>query len=227
MPRPSYESSPYGVVNYDRYRTQPGGALMWSPDLQSEIGGVEGRRQALTQQRVQNQRWWENAAKLGSAAIIGGAGMAGMGGATGASAASAAPSITAPTVAGAGGSTLGSILNSDALGLGVGAVTSWLGNRSQNRSTRYVADLNAKNTTETLALERERLEREMANANLDRADALKMQEAINELKRRELDATEEDRAYNRSLVEAREARSAPRREMSARAMRSLGAILGI
>lgn len=137
-----------------------------------------------------------------------------------------APSVAAPVVTGAGGSTLGSILNSDALGLGVGAVTNWLGNRSQNKSNKYVADLNAKNTSETLALERQRLEQEAQNANLDRADAMKMQEAINELKRRELDAAEEERAYTRSLVEARELRAAPRREMSARAMRSLGSILG-
>jgi len=145
----------------------------------------------------------------------------------GGAAAATTSAAGAPVVSGAGGTTLGSILNSDALGLGVGAAMNYFGNRSQNQANRYATDVNARNTAETLALERQRLEQEATNANLDREDARKLNEAINELKRRELDAAEEDRAYNRSLIEARELRAAPRREMSARAMRSLGSILGL
>lgn len=214
-PRPgSIWSSPLMKKNVDDYSRSMGGIVKWAPRLATAaVGGLAGAAVAP--------------ALLGGS-VAGGTASSGYSspGVFSGIFGGGAPSVVAPTVAGAGGSTLGSILNSDALGLGVGAVTNWLGNRSQNKANRYVADLNAKNTAETLALERSRLEQEMQNANLDRADAMKLQEAVNELKRRELDALEEDRAYNRSLIEAREMRAAPRREMSARAMRSLGAILG-
>jgi hypothetical protein len=80
---------------------------------------------------------------------------------------------------------------------------------------------------EALALQRQQLEAELRNADLDRADAKAANDALNELKRRELAASEEERAYKRGLEEQRETRLAPYRRQSEAALQRLSAIWGL
>jgi hypothetical protein len=113
------------------------------------------------------------------------------------------------------------------MNLGVNALTTLFGMRSQTKAAdRARAEQLAANR-EALALERQRLELEARNADLDRADAKAANDAINELRRRELAAAEEERAFNRGLVEAREGRLAPYRANSQAAMRRLAEMWGL
>jgi hypothetical protein len=80
---------------------------------------------------------------------------------------------------------------------------------------------------EAIALERQRLEMELSNANLDREDARALNAAINELKKRELDAMEEERAYTRANTDADRARRVPYQEASRAALGKLSSMWGI
>ncbi len=141
----------------------------------------------------------------------------------------AAPgAATTATAAPAAGkfATLGKLFSSPGMELGVNTGLSLLGMRSQNRAADQARNDTLTQYREGLALERQRLEAETRNADLDRADAKALNDAINELKRRELDAAEEERSYRRGLEEAREARLQPYRDNSLRAMNALYSMLG-
>lgn len=136
--------------------------------------------------------------------------------------------------AAAGKFTLGSLLGSKGMELGVGVGTSLLAQRSQNKANRYTTDRNAELTREQMRLENERLVRAEAAEAADRADAERRWQAEQAFQKSTFDATEEERAYNRSisdrqlrLDDEREQRRAPYRAASERAMRTLGSILGI
>lgn len=123
--------------------------------------------------------------------------------------------------------TLGKLFNSSGTELGVNAGLSLLGMRSQNKAADQArADTLAANR-EALALQRQQLEMEMTNANLDREDARAAQAALNELRKRELDAAEEERAFNRSITEQDRAYQAPFREASVGALRKLQSMWGL
>lgn len=101
----------------------------------------------------------------------------------------------APTVAGKGiASLLGkpgvapAIINSGA---------ALLQQRSQNKATNEATRLTLAGNAEALKLQREQLEAETRNADLDREELRAQNAAINELKRRELAAAEEVRAFDR------------------------------
>lgn len=125
------------------------------------------------------------------------------------------------------GFSLGKLLGSrgvEAIGNGV---TSILGMRSQNNANRYATDVNARLTAQQIQMEQDRIARQEAADAADRADAQKRWEAEQAMKAKELAASEEERAYNRQLLDAREARRALYDPYRQNAMRSLGAILGI
>lgn len=69
--------------------------------------------------------------------------------------------------------------------------------RSQNKATNEATRLTLAGNAEALKLQREQLEAETRNADLDREDLRAQNAAINELKRRELAAAEEVRAFDR------------------------------
>lgn len=148
---------------------------------------------------------------------------------------SAAGSATLPAVAtegigfssAGGGMTLGSLLGSRGFEAAMNAGTSLFGMRAQNRANRYAADANSRLMAEQIAMERERLRVQQEADAADRADAERRWAAEQAFAAKQFDAGEEERAYNRSLVEAREARRAAFRPYSERAMRTLGSILGI
>jgi hypothetical protein len=136
----------------------------------------------------------------------------------------------APVVAGGtsgGGMTLGSLLGSRGFETGVNALTGFLGNRSQNKANRYAIDANARLTADQIRFEQERIRRQEEADALDRADAERRWNAEQALRAQQHAASEEERAYNRRLMDAREARRAVFRPYSERAMRTLGSILGI
>jgi hypothetical protein len=167
-------------------------------------------------------------------ALLGGGGAAASGSATvnGLPLVPHAASVASGTAG--GGMTLGSLLGSRGFEVGANALTSLFGMRSQNRANRYATDANARLTSEQLAFERERIRRQEEADALDRADAERRWQAEQERYAREHAASEEERAYRRTisdrqlrLDDEREARRAVFRPYSERAMRSLGAILGI
>lgn len=125
------------------------------------------------------------------------------------------------------GFSLGRLLGSRGFEALANGATSLLGMRSQNNANRYATDVNARLTAEQLAMERERLAREQAAADADRADAKARWDAEQAMAARQFAASEDERAYNRQLLEAREARRAMYDPYRQNAMRSLGAILGI
>ncbi|CAB4187138.1 hypothetical protein UFOVP1601_48 [uncultured Caudovirales phage] len=69
--------------------------------------------------------------------------------------------------------------------------------RSQNKATNEATRLTLAGNAEALKLQREQLEAETRNADLDREELRAQNAAINELKRRELAAAEEVRAFDR------------------------------
>lgn len=142
-----------------------------------------------------------------------------------------APASTAAATTGATSAgrfaTMGRLFNSPGMELGVNSALNLFGMRSQNRANDQARQDALLQYREGLALERQRLEQEMQNAALDREDARALNAAVNELKRRELEADEEQRSFERGLVEARETRLAPYRETSAAAMNRLRAMWGL
>lgn len=126
---------------------------------------------------------------------------------------------TAPSV-----SRLGSVMNSNGANLGVNAALAVYGQKSANKANDQARRDLLNSQREALALQRQQLETEARNADLDREDARALNTAINELKKRELDAAEEARAFERSLVEQRETRLAPYRKISEQALNRLSAM---
>lgn len=122
------------------------------------------------------------------------------------------------------GSRLGSIFSSKGMDLGVNAGLSLLGMHSSNKAADQArADTLAANR-EAIALQRQQLEEQTRNATLDRADAKAANDAINELKKRELDAAEEERAYNRARLDREDAQLAPYRQRGQQALDRLAAM---
>lgn len=170
---------------------------------------------------------------LGSMFTGGGAPVSGAMQAAGAATSPAASSATAAAKTGIGGR-LASIFTNPATSALVNAGTSYLANRSQNKANDQARRDTLAANAEALALQRQQLEMEMTNANLDREDARAAQAAMNELRKRELDAAEEVRAFDREQAqyvrakdEASEARRAPYREAGTKALARLNAIWGI
>lgn len=152
---------------------------------------------------------------LGS--FLGGSSAAASGGSTAIPAGfSYAPAAGGAMTAVGQGMSLGKFLNSDLLGLGVNSVMSILGNRANSRAQQEALAAQTAANNQAHALQLQSL-----------ADARAANDAQNEMRRRELAASEEDRAFNRRLIEEREARLAPYRAMSERARMSLASFLGL
>lgn len=126
-----------------------------------------------------------------------------------------------------GGMTLGRILGSRGFDTVANGVTSWLGNRAQNKANRYATDANTALMSRQIAMEQERIKAQQDADAADRVDATRRFDAEEAFKAKQFAASEEERAYTRKLLDDREARRAVFRPYSERAMRSLGAILGI
>lgn len=162
-------------------------------------------------------------------AIFGGLGASGAASSTGAAASTgySSPGIYGGLFGGGGGGaltsaaarapfSLGAMLNSDAMGLGVNFLTSWMGNRSASRSNERAIAAQMAANAEATALQRAAMDESRRQFDLSQADARAANEAANEFRRRELAASEEERAYARRLMEEREARLMPYRQRANR-----------
>lgn len=121
---------------------------------------------------------------------------------------------------------LGSVLNSPVAGLGVNFLSSWMGNRANSRAQRDALAAQMRQNDAATALERDQIAEQRRQFDTSQADARAAREAENEMRRRELAASEEERAFNRRLVEEREARLAPYLASAERARRTLAQLLG-
>lgn len=111
---------------------------------------------------------------------------------------------------------------------------SLIGQRSQNKAADQARRDTLAANAEALKLQREQLEMETRNADLDREELRAQNAAINELKKRELDAAEEVRAFDReqamylrSKDEATETRRAPYRQAGTAALGRLMSMWGL
>lgn len=150
--------------------------------------------------------------------------------------AATAPSvIPATTPAKAGfGSKLSGFLAGPLASTIAGGLFSIGAQRSQNKAAEQARRDTLAANAEALKLQREQLELEARNADLDREDARALNAAINELKKRELDAAEEVRAfereqalYLRSKDEATEKRREPYRQAGQAALGRLMSMWGL
>ncbi len=176
-----------------------------------------------------------------AAALAPGGALAGMYGGGAAAAAPGAVSLPAAATEGVGFSaagpatshamggmaTLGKLFNSRGAELGVNAGLSLYGQHAQNKAADQARADALKGQQEAIALQRQQLEQEATNANLDREERKQLNDAINELKKRELDAAEEERSYLRTKDEQSEARLQPYRQISEQALRRLSSMWGL
>lgn len=139
---------------------------------------------------------------------------------------SAAGPATAAAKSG-GLATLGKLFNSRGAELGVNAALSLYGQHAQNKAADQARADALKGQQEAIALQRQQLELEATNANLDREERKALNDAINELKKRELDAAEEQRAYDRNKDEQEQTRLQPYRQISEQALRRLSSMWGL
>lgn len=146
------------------------------------------------------------------------------GGGAAAATSAGAGAVTAPAVGKL--ATLGKLFSSPGFSTAVNAGTTLLGMRSGNKAADQARTDQLSANREAIALERERLEMEARNANLDREDARALNDAINKLKQQELDLQIEGRDYERSLYNAREARLQPHRQASEAALAKLMSMWG-
>lgn len=153
----------------------------------------------------------------------------------GAATGAGASTMIAPAAATAGRlATIGKMFSSPGMALLVNSGLAYAGQRAQSRQADQArADLLAHNR-EALALQRQQLEQEAQNAALDRAERQALNAEINKLRRMELEAAEEERAYRRTVDEeergyrrAREARLEPYRRISESAMNRLSSMWGL
>lgn len=182
---------------------------------------------------------WKNAV-LPVAAAFGGPALAGLftGGAGAAAGAGAGASMSAPAAAGAATSagrlaTLGKLFSSSGFDTAVNAGTTLYGMKKGHQAADTARADQIEYQKKALALEIARLEAETRNADLDRADAKALNDAINALKQQELDLQIEQRDYTRSQdafergeYTARQTRLAPYRQASETALNKLMGMWG-
>ena len=128
-------------------------------------------------------------------------------------AASAAPAATGGAIAPAVAAGASKFSLSGLLGLanlGVGTATSLYGANKADKTARYQADLQATSVAEQMALERERLAEEKSQF-MTQQDELRRQWAAQQaFQAKQFAASEDERLYNRKLLEDREGRKAAR-----------------
>lgn len=144
-------------------------------------------------------------------------------------------SMVSPAASSGGGllGKLGKLFGSNLFGKVVEGAFGVYGQKQANKQLDRAAAAQADINNRTLALQQQQIDDARRAADLDRADALKATEAMNELKRRELAASEEERAFTRAeaerqrqLRDERELRLAPRRQMSDQALAALMGMFG-
>jgi len=153
-------------------------------------------------------------AMAGGAALAGSGAAAGAGGGAGAGAAGVGAGAAGAGAGTGAGMTLGNMWNF--ANLGVGAASSYFGQRSQNRAL-----------DKQMQMQRDEINARMAADAEARAEAKRQFDAQQANETRRFAADDEERAFQRRLVEEREARMAPYRAAADRARQRLAAFLGL
>jgi hypothetical protein len=208
---------------------------MLAPYGQAAIDrGYDTAEEFARVQDARNRRdFWMKAVLPTVGFAAGGAALGAVGGSGAASVPGAVGSNIAPlgggTVTGGGGMgfSLGKLLGSRGFETGANALTSLFGLRSQNKANKYATDVNARLMSDQVRMEQERIARQEAAEAADRADIERRWMAEQAQSKQEFDALQEQRAYDRRILDEREGRRAMYRPYSEAAMRSLGRILGI
>ena len=242
----AYKHRP-GQIDFDAYRSQPGGAIMMTPEFEGRLSSANAAIDAETQRKLDSQRRMEKIFRSVSMAIpAAGAGMAAAGAGAPAFGIGAANTgaWTAPTVgsaatatSGAGGlmGRLGKIFSSTGFETAANAGLSLLGLRSQNKASDQARKDALANQTKMIELEQQRLAQELQNANLDREDARALNAAIQELEGKKFALAQEsaqfDREnalFNRGVVEREQgAKDRYRSTISEPAAARMRSILGL
>lgn len=227
---------------YDNTRSaKQGGGWIERADPMAWVNELSGLRQKAHDDLMRSQGRWKTADKFawGATTIPLGAAASSILAGTGAPAAAGASSYVNDAVKGVSdlvGSfgapashamSLSGFLNAPATGLGINAVTGILGQRSANNAANRASQAQLSALDRQLAADAENRAQQMQQFQMSQADARAANEASNALRRQELAASEEERAFSRKLIEDREARLAPYRQMSDRARLSLASFLGM
>lgn len=197
---------------------------------------------SFQQQRIADSKKWTNRASRAALTGVGAIATAGIGPMLfgGGAASGAAGSVNGlPIIPHAGsvasnlapaaarqGFSIGRLLGSKGAELGAGLFTSIMGNRSASRAQRDANALTERTNAAQMALAERQFNTEQANFAADRADAIRRWEAEEAFRAKQFAAEEEERLEQRRLRDEREARLAPRREMSRQALLRVGQILG-
>lgn len=216
----------------------------WSPDstkkvVASQGGSAYGNYMAANHNRGFD---WRLPAAMVAAPLIGSAAPALFGGGGAAAGAGGAGGYSSPGIFGSlfgGGATgnviapavksglsLSSFLNAPATGLGVQGLFSILGNRAQGKAQQQASLMQLSALDRQLAADAANRADQMKQFEATQTDARAANAAQNELRRRELESAEADRAFQRKLLEDREARLAPYRATAEQARMTLAAMLG-
>ena len=225
----------YMVPGSDARNTARWQAL--TPQQRAAEQAYVNQQQQITDARTNRGRRFGNLVGAGVRGVVGAAATGGALGALGAGgAAGAAPSasgsgfwsgVTAPTFGGgsaagaAGGGMVSQPASRFTLGglmklaeIGVPAITSLFGMRSQNRALDRQSQTEQQNLAEQMAFAREQEARRQQEYERQMTEEARRYDIDERNRQRELTAAEEERAFNRRLLEERETRRAPYRQAS-------------
>lgn len=223
---------------YDNTRSSKnGGGWIERADPMAWVSELSGLRDKAAADLARSQGRWHTADKLafGASAIPFAAAASPLLAGTGAASATT-PGIVGPMSSGglswaapaaAKGFSLSSFLNAPATGLGLNAITGFLGQRSANNAAKQASQAQLLALDKQLAADAENRAQQMQQFTLSQNDARAANDASNALRRQELASAEEERAFSRKLLEDREARLAPYRATAERARMSLASFLGM
>lgn len=218
---------------------RPAGTLrVGDPATDAFLASIDANNAAIRangEAKMRNQRRLENVGKIATVGAIGGPLVGGLftGGGAAAAAAPAAGAVTgsagtAATLAPAAGklATIGKLFSSPGFTTAVNAGMGLVGMSSARKSADQARQDTLIQQREAIALERQRLENEARNADLDREDAKALNAAINALKQQELDLQIEARDYDRNIYSTEQARLQPYRQASTAALNRLMSMWG-
>lgn len=213
---------------------------MMTPELERQLQGTDAAINTETARALASQRRWENAIKIGSAAIAGGAGIASMAGAGGAAGAGTLANVSGTTSSGLGaGGMWGGGAGVASGGASMASRIPWLqvgskaadtlfgvyANRQQQGANREALAYQERADVEARRIEAEERAEQKRQFDLQQAELKRQWDANQRFEADKFAASEDERLYTQRLADEREARRAPYREASAAALARIPGIL--
>lgn len=214
-------------------RFNPDGSVSYGqpvPTAASYAAGQDDLHAQQARERAAHNRL-VNLGRMASIIIpTAGMGLSAAGVGAGASAAAPGAAGTAATVAPKVGTIarLGSIFSSPGFEVGVNGALTGIGMIAQNRANSQARRDTIAQQTKAIELEQQRLALEAKNADLDREDARKLNDAIQALEEKKFQLAQESAQYERSVMDEERAVSADyRNRIAIPAQRRMASILGL